>query len=250
MCRAFITGSRAYGRPRPGSDTDLVVLMDPETIEKLIPHADSHHRGSAETAVDASVNFGALNLICVADPRDYAWWRDGTAQLKDEFARHPDRLPGAIRERAIGVLEDMRAAAERERDLEDVRLRRLARGDMVGVSLLDLVRVGNTRPVWPAEFRTMVELLEKTPDDRDGYGKAADWLDEADEPQLAECFRYAFRKPAVKIYRSKDAVKSWSFENLPPAVSAHYTGWPGDRSTLAGLMATLWPALEAVRGDL
>lgn len=249
MCRAFVTGSHAYGRPRPDSDLDLVVLIDPAQAEQLTLCADSSHLGSAGDASDVSLNFGPLNLICVSNADDYAWWAAGTRQLAREALSDWNRGQGArgvTRKHAIHVLEGLR----REAVLARYREGQIGRADMAQVSLRLLVSVPITRAMWPADFTALADQLEKEPEDRSRWGVVADWLEENGEAELGTCFRYVFRKPGVLIYRSKDSRKEWCFDNLPPAVSAHYKGWESDRSTLAGLAATLWPALEAARNDL
>ena len=81
---AFLTGSHAYGKPRPNSDTDLVILVDDSDLEKLIDAADKvRDRRVGEYGEDsASLYFGNLNLICVTSFSDFDLWEKGTLDLK------------------------------------------------------------------------------------------------------------------------------------------------------------------------
>lgn len=87
--RSFITGSRAYGIPKKGSDVDLVVLVSYETLELLKTLADRVVEVTEQQDYDktmlmtgASLCFGRLNLIVVTDPDLFHIWRDGTEFLK------------------------------------------------------------------------------------------------------------------------------------------------------------------------
>lgn len=66
---AFLTGSRVYGKPRPGSDTDLVIRVDEATADRL--------RKLSETGKEP-VKFGRLNLILCETDEEYAVWKTGT----------------------------------------------------------------------------------------------------------------------------------------------------------------------------
>lgn len=97
---AFITGSRAYGRPSRKSDVDLVVLVCPAELEILKELADSRDEdrkgeggdsdaGPRAGGDSASLRFGRLNLLAVTDPVAYAVWQKGTRLLKRESERKP-----------------------------------------------------------------------------------------------------------------------------------------------------------------
>ena len=89
---AIITGSRAYGNPRPDSDIDLVVLMSPDDYMNLMGFAimeknvDSNIKDSETEygigANSAVLRFGQLNLLVTVDPLQFEVWRRGTEQLK------------------------------------------------------------------------------------------------------------------------------------------------------------------------
>ncbi len=121
------------------------------------------------------------------------------------------------------------------------------------VPLIDLVAIPGTRELWPDEFRAAVAKLEAAPDDKTAWGVIADWLDEEDanEPKLADAFRWVHKRANVVVAKSKYNPYPWEIsagaphsveremENLPP--KGH------DRSTIPGLMARLATALKLVR---
>lgn len=73
---AFLTGSHAYGTPRPDSDIDLCVLMDnSQDMELLYQH--SADRGSTGDGLE----FGKLNIIAHTQKWVFEAWRDATAEL-------------------------------------------------------------------------------------------------------------------------------------------------------------------------
>lgn len=69
---AFITGSRVYGRPGPGSDIDLVIRCDEATAEALRKASDP----------GPSIRFGKLNVLVCTTDEEYRVWLEGTRQLK------------------------------------------------------------------------------------------------------------------------------------------------------------------------
>lgn len=88
---AFITGSHAYGTPRPDSDIDLAVMLSDDAVQRLREKADALP-GSADKF--NSLRFGMLNLICLSD-RKFAAWKDATEAL---IARRPVTREEAIDE--------------------------------------------------------------------------------------------------------------------------------------------------------
>lgn len=83
--KAFVTGSRAYGKPRRSSDIDLVIFCDEETKALLLKHGGK------------TFKFGKIQVIPCTDKTTYEIWRKGTEQLVDEAP--------VMRERAIKVFE-------------------------------------------------------------------------------------------------------------------------------------------------
>lgn len=71
---------------------------------------------------------------------------------------------------------------------------------MVEVSLYKLVQVKDSQQAWPEEFRSLVARCEENLDDRLPFGVAADWLDERGEAELADAFRWLFKRPEVKVF--------------------------------------------------
>lgn len=69
--RAFITGSRAYGKPREDSDIDLVVRVSGDAAELLWDLSED----------DKSCRFGRLNLILCTTDEKFAAWKVATQQM-------------------------------------------------------------------------------------------------------------------------------------------------------------------------
>lgn len=98
---SFITGSRAYGRPTPGSDIDLVVRVTPEEAERLRSFSDDKN----------SCRFGRLNLILCETDEQWAVWRVATTRLV--------LAPGSFnRDQAKEVLDVLREMIQ-EKDKAD-----------------------------------------------------------------------------------------------------------------------------------
>lgn len=69
---AFITGSYAYGEPRPDSDLDLVVLCESPTANTL-----------RESGGGVPTRYGMLNLIVCEDEDQFERWKRGTETLME-----------------------------------------------------------------------------------------------------------------------------------------------------------------------
>lgn len=76
--KAFITGSRAYGKPAPKSDVDLVLFCTDETRAVLKANADKPRPGEDESVI----RYGKLNVIACTDERQWAAWFVGTQSLR------------------------------------------------------------------------------------------------------------------------------------------------------------------------
>lgn len=110
--KAFVTGSRAYGTPRPDSDIDLVCLLDEG--DRIVFEADVN--GDAgdgteqelyESAGVIALRFGKLNLLLCLDEDAYRTWEQGTRELR---ARKP-----VTRDEAVEHFRALRKAAALER---------------------------------------------------------------------------------------------------------------------------------------
>lgn len=66
---AFLTGSRVYGKVKPDSDIDLVVLLDHDSAEIIRKLSDDPI---------GPVRFGSLNLIICTDETMFMAWKLGT----------------------------------------------------------------------------------------------------------------------------------------------------------------------------
>ena len=73
MSEAFITGSRAYGKPKKSSDVDLVIRCDEETANVL--------KAKSETG-EQPIRFGQLNVIICTTDEQFAVWKLGTVEMK------------------------------------------------------------------------------------------------------------------------------------------------------------------------
>lgn len=74
--RAFITGSRAYGKPTPKSDIDLVIIVSPEDAATLRKNRDS--------VKTEAVRYGKLNLIICESEEEYLTWATGTTKMRNK----------------------------------------------------------------------------------------------------------------------------------------------------------------------
>lgn len=107
--RAFLTGSRAYGRPTPDSDIDLVVFITEADLEMLTEQSDNKGQITCDdpdylaNMKAHSLRFGNLNLLCCTDEKSHAVWREGTRTLK---AKKP-----VTREDAVRLMHSLRAKA-------------------------------------------------------------------------------------------------------------------------------------------
>lgn len=77
MYPSFVTGSQAYGDPRPDSDLNLVVLGDAKLEQGL--------RLMSEPRADGSICFGKLNLIVCTSVEQYNVWKKGTEELRNRW---------------------------------------------------------------------------------------------------------------------------------------------------------------------
>lgn len=94
---AFITGSYAYGEPRPDSDIDLVLFMDHNEAYELEKLSDKPDSKAEEDVIDSyggmggkCLRFGKLNLLIITNKKVYRMWRKGTEMLTRKKGRtHP-----------------------------------------------------------------------------------------------------------------------------------------------------------------
>ncbi len=99
----FITGSHAYGTPKPGSDVDVVVLLNPEASNHVSVVCTDPRRGSSGEFLDSvSYKFGGLDLIvCESIEFFNEVWKAGTDEL---IARKP-----VTRDEAVEVFKRLMA---------------------------------------------------------------------------------------------------------------------------------------------
>lgn len=97
--KCFLTGSRAYGTPRPGSDYDFVLALPLEVAEQLDELADE----GSDPPGSVSLRFNRLNLIIPTSEESLEVWKQGTQDLA---AKKP-----VTRENAVAHFKRLRAAA-------------------------------------------------------------------------------------------------------------------------------------------
>ncbi len=103
--KAFITGSRAYGKPTDKSDIDLVVMVSEEVRATLYGLCDEGptkmtvRAASSEIINKGPIRFGKLNLIVCTSEKEYATWKHITDVLYTK-----SKMNGPVsREEAKGV---------------------------------------------------------------------------------------------------------------------------------------------------
>lgn len=135
---SILTGSQVYGRPGPKSDVDLVVLLSPADIEKLRALADpgsdakpGNSDGGPQTidGLSASLKFGRLNLICVADPLAFEVWRRGTRSLLIESERTSAPVPRELAVAFFDMLRDWAGLHEPVPSVADARNKMKGKAD-------------------------------------------------------------------------------------------------------------------------
>lgn len=77
--KAFLTGSRAYGTPRPDSDVDLVVMVSQADLVELARLDDK--KSWRPDMKSASLRFGNLNIVAVTNEKLYDAWERVTLDL-------------------------------------------------------------------------------------------------------------------------------------------------------------------------
>ena len=108
--QSFLTGSRAYGTPRPDSDIDLCTLVSYRDMRTIMEACNQTDIGSPVPR-SISLKFGQLNLILTCDPRSFAEWQVATRDLwearpvtRDDAIEHFKKCE-AVREVAKKPLE-------------------------------------------------------------------------------------------------------------------------------------------------
>ncbi len=94
----FLTGSHAYGSPRPKedpfpSDIDIAACVTDDLLAKLRELADPNP-GSGRGINHRSLRFGNMNLICLSRS-EYPAWREANDEL---IAARPVERSHAIKE--------------------------------------------------------------------------------------------------------------------------------------------------------
>ena len=108
----------------------------------------------------------------------------------------------------------------------------------VEVSLELLVSLPGTKPVWPEQFRDLVETIEESFDERTRWVTAADWCGDHEEHGLARAFAWVAKRRHIEVRNASPHTRHWLIDGLPAAVTAEYVP-STDKSTLAGAIAEL-----------
>lgn len=104
------TGSRVYGKPRPDSDWDWVILFGRVPVPlwsaaDTRTESDDEYRGAR--GIDFALRFGPLNLLVCTERDQLTAWEKGTALLVAERDMRGPRT----RERAVEVFQAQFRAA-------------------------------------------------------------------------------------------------------------------------------------------
>lgn len=131
--RAFITGSRAYGKPKRSSDVDLVVLVrraDLEVLRLLCDDDDASKKKDSDAGPtaegpvgSASLRFGRLNLICLTDPVAYEVWAEGTKKLLQDVEQTEQPVARDVAIAFFDQLRRHRGLFERAPSVQDAKRR-------------------------------------------------------------------------------------------------------------------------------
>lgn len=106
---AIVTGSRKYGKPRPGSDTDLAILVDEEDAKILLENFGTASQVAfRQTDYNMSGSFslraGNLNLLVCTSERAFSEWVLGTKVL----ASRKEKSGPREKSEAIAVFDTLR----------------------------------------------------------------------------------------------------------------------------------------------
>jgi len=119
----------------------------------------------------------------------------------------------------------------------------------VTVSLLDLVRVYGSKPVWPSEFRAFIDHIEADPEDMNNFLVAADWLKDMEEYVLEKAFRFV-AKHGLRISNNHHYHGGWIIENTPSWLGKVEHGLGCGNDAPAGALADLGLRLQKVAEEL
>lgn len=100
---AFITGSHAYGEPRPDSDIDLVIEASDDLLDELRDIVgDEYGSGSLRLLCVEEDTGQRIDLILVRGPA-FAAWRAATEELSQSAPVSRDEAVLVIRDHLLGA---------------------------------------------------------------------------------------------------------------------------------------------------
>lgn len=111
---SFLTGSYAYGTPKPESDIDLVILVTASEANKLagmIIQEDAVLQDYYGRTKTHSLRFGKLNLLVCTTKEKYLEWHRGTRLLKQDAP--------VLRDTAVDMFSEIFEKGLIEKELEE-----------------------------------------------------------------------------------------------------------------------------------
>jgi hypothetical protein len=126
----------------------------------------------------------------------------------------------------------------------------------VSVSLLKLVQIPDTEPLWPEVFRGMIEKYEnelnEKPYERTPLAPISDWLEENGESELAGACKWLLKRPEVYLDKTfnindnfADRNYYWRIIGMTPPAFGQRQG--NEETGLAGLLAAIADRIQELK---
>lgn len=100
----FLTGSRAYGTPRPDSDIDIAVLFDQQFMDQF--RSEWHDDDESGSGHSDSFIFDEINLITFTCQDEFNAWKEATAELIDRKPVTRVEAVALIKKKVESLYED------------------------------------------------------------------------------------------------------------------------------------------------
>ena len=83
---AFMTGARMFGKPKPNTEYPLVIRIEPEDYQKLLPLGEVERYTIAPGCEPwwTSLRIGKLVLVCCLDDEAWNQWQEFNAKLAQQ----------------------------------------------------------------------------------------------------------------------------------------------------------------------
>lgn len=121
---------------------------------------------------------------------------------------------------------------------------------MPHVSHYQLAQIAGTAHLWADEIRAFVDGIAKSPTDRTALGVFADYLDEHDEPELAQAAWFLAKRSDPCLLRGTGKTPMWWVSGLPASVANERDPDRDTNDTPLGALAKLYFKLDAARKSL